>query len=177
MNETLERILAEDYVGDLTTLSIDDVRDRRAECKRVETGLSYVRRLVQGRLDVAAAEQARRADGGDGDDLEDLIARLPALLAGRTRGEGFGRLPETIDPGEVDEELQSELDDIITSSRLAAPGQLSDDELATAVRQLTDFERRVSRLRRQLFDRIDAFEAELTRRYRTGEATVDGLLR
>jgi hypothetical protein len=34
----------------------------------------------------------------------------------------------------------------------------------------------VSDLRRNLFDRIDAIEAELTRRYRTGEASVDSLL-
>jgi len=41
---------------------------------------------------------------------------------------------------------------------------------------LAGFERTVSALRRTLFDRIDAIEAELTRRYRTGEASVDSLL-
>ena len=42
--------------------------------------------------------------------------------------------------------------------------------------QLQAYERRVSDLRRALFDRIDAIENELTRRYRTGEASVDTLL-
>ena len=34
----------------------------------------------------------------------------------------------------------------------------------------------MSERRHAYFDRIDALQAELTRRYRTGEATVDGLL-
>ena len=42
--------------------------------------------------------------------------------------------------------------------------------------QLTSFERRVSDDRRARFDRLDALSAELVRRYREGEATVDGLL-
>ena len=35
---------------------------------------------------------------------------------------------------------------------------------------------RVSTLRRAMFDRIDTLQAELTRRYREGETTVDDLL-
>ena len=42
--------------------------------------------------------------------------------------------------------------------------------------QLTAFEQRVSGHRRELFERIDALQAEITRRYKTGEASVDSLL-
>src|SRR5438045_1013929 len=38
------------------------------------------------------------------------------------------------------------------------------------------FAREVSSTRRQLFDRIDALQGEITRRYRTGEASVESLL-
>ena len=42
--------------------------------------------------------------------------------------------------------------------------------------QLAAFEQRVSGHRRDLFERIDALQAEITRRYKTGEASVDSLL-
>ena len=176
MSDTLDQILADDYLGDLSVLDITDVRDRRAACKEIETGLSYLRRLVQGRLDVVAAEQAQREEGGDPEDLEALIARLPELLAGSTRTPGTGRLPESIGTGTVDADLADELDEIISHGHLTETGKLSDEELTAARDELLAFEQKVSGLRRELFDRIDALEAELTRRYRTGEATVDSLL-
>ena len=176
MSDSLDQILADDYLGDLSALDIAEVRDRRAACKEIETGLSYLRRLVQGRLDVVAAEHAQREEGGDPEDLEALIARLPELLAGSTRTPGTGRLPESIGTGTVDADLADELDEIISHGHLTETGKLSDDELTAARDELLAFEQKVSGLRRELFDRIDALEAELTRRYRTGEATVDSLL-
>jgi hypothetical protein len=176
VSETIDHILAEGYLDDIETLDITEVRERRAECKDVETGLSYLRRMVQGRLDVVAAEQARREAGDSGDDLEDLIARLPALLAGSTRAPGLGRLPESLGTGALDTALNDELDEIISHGHLSDPSSITDDELAAAREELVVFEAKVSRLRQSLFDRIDALEAELTRRYRTGEASVDSLL-
>ncbi len=176
MTETLESILADDYLGEVAALPMGDIRSRRAACKEIETGLSYLRRLVQGRLDVVAAEQGRRSAGGTGDDLEGLIARLPELLAGSTRSDGAGRLPSSMGTGIVDGRLSDELDSIITESHLGAPGELSDQQLDAVREALVDFEHKVSGLRRSLFDRIDALEGELTRRYKTGEASVDSLL-
>ncbi len=177
MSAHLEAILADDYLGDVTSVTLETLREQRAECTSVETGLSYLRRLVQGRLDVVQAEQTRRAEGGRPDDLEDLIARLPSLLAESTRAPGLGRLPHDFGTGEADADLQAELDAIVSGSHLAEPDLLADADLAAAAEQLRGFERKVSDLRRALFDRIDAIEAELTRRYRTGEASIDTLLR
>lgn len=179
MSDTLDKILSDDYLGDVGALDISEIRSRRAHCKDIETGLSYLRRLVQGRLDVVTAEHDRRqanGAGGTDHDLEDLIARLPALLAGSTRSPGTGRLPQSLGTGTVDTELGDELDEIISHSRLSDPSGLSDDELVTVRDELATFEQRVSQYRRRLFDRIDTLESELTRRYRTGEATVDSLL-
>jgi hypothetical protein len=176
VRDTLRSITADDYLGDLTALDMAELRARRSVCREVETGLSFLRRQAQGRLDIVAAERARREEGGTGDDLEDLIARLPELLERSTRSPGVGRLPSEFGTGQVDDDLADELDDIVTSGHLSEPGQLSDDELAAVADALEAYERRVSDLRRALFDRIDAIEAELTRRYRTGEASVDSLL-
>lgn len=154
---------------------IDDVRARRAELQSVETGLSYLRRVVQGRVDIVAAELARRRDGGDPADLGSLIDDLPAILAEHLRAPGVGRLPSGVEEGDVDPELAARVDDAsVATDRLAA---LDDDELAALGERLAGIEREVSERRRELFAAIDVLQAELTRRYRTGEADVESLLR
>jgi hypothetical protein len=53
---------------------------------------------------------------------------------------------------------------------------LLPSELQNLDEQLTAFERQVSDDRRERYERLDALSAELVRRYREGEASVDGLL-
>src|SRR4051812_27745014 len=148
----------------------------RAECQEIETGLSYLRRLVQGRLDIVGAEQQRRREGADPGDLSELISQLPEILADRTRAPGFGRLPQILAPGEIDPELQGRLDSVVGHHDLETLPTLSDDALAHVQDELEGLEREVSDRRRLVFDRIDALQAEVTRRYRTGEASVESLL-
>jgi len=54
--------------------------------------------------------------------------------------------------------------------------QLDDQELDVLSSQLEEFEHARSHERRELFTCLDALSAELVRRYRDGEASVDGLL-
>jgi hypothetical protein len=172
----LDRLLDDAYLGDLARRSLDEVRAMRAECQEVETGLSYLRRLVQGRLDIVGLELSRRADGGDPGDLTDLIAKLPETLADRTRAPGTGRLPQLLAPGEVDPALEAELDGIVAHGELRDLGHVPDAELADLASKLAALEVRVSSQRRALFERIDALQAEITRRYKSGEASVESLL-
>jgi hypothetical protein len=53
---------------------------------------------------------------------------------------------------------------------------LDDAGLQALESGLKAFETNQSDIRRQLFDRIDALTAELVRRYRDGDASVDTLL-
>jgi hypothetical protein len=176
MASDLGELLDPGYLGDLPTRSMDEVRSMRAECQEVETGLSMLRRLVQGRLDIVGLELQRRAEGGDPGDLPDLIARLPEVLSDRTHAPGVGRLPQFMAPGELPEELEAELDGIVGAGHLADLPSVDDDALRTMAHELADFEQRVSGHRHELFERIDALQAEITRRYKTGEASVDSLL-
>jgi Rad3-related DNA helicase len=73
-------------------------------------------------------------------------------------------------------ELSHELDAICTEQGYSRLEELDADELATLATALGDYERRVSTDRRATFERLDALSAELVRRYRDGEASVDGLL-
>jgi hypothetical protein len=171
MNAT-DRLLDPDLLDGLATRPIDEVRTLRAECVEVETGLSYLRRMVQGPLDIVHREQARRTSGTESD-LATLVDELPDLLAEHTRNAGVGRLSQTLEPTELDPQLEAELDALVGGGRAATVTDMTDAGVAGV---LTAFERKVSEQRHAFFERIDALQAELTRRYRTGEASVESLL-
>jgi hypothetical protein len=132
--------------------------------------------MVQGRLDIVGVELTRRAEGGDPADLPDLIARLPEVLSARTRSPGVGRLPQMMAPGDLPAELEAELEAIVGAGHLADLPSVDDDHLRSMADALGALEVKVSGFRHDLFGRIDALQAEITRRYKTGEATVDSLL-
>jgi hypothetical protein len=176
-DDALARVLDDAYVGDVSGLEMAELRAKRAECQDLEVTLSYRRRMAQGRLDLVGVEQRRRAQGGQrpvGD--EALVAELTAALSGRGRPAGNGRLPQLMVPDAEGIEL-ADLDAIAGSATLGHLGDLDDAEIAELVVSLGRFEADVSAQRRALHDRIDSLQAEITRRYRTGEATVDALLR
>ena len=162
-------------MDDLTALSMDELRAKRAESQAVEVGLSYLRRLAQGRLDIVAAEQRRRAEGGAPVDHEHLVESLSDILGEHLIAPGNGRLSQLLGPdlGEVD---TAPLDAIAGPSRLAALPDLTDAEVAELLEQLAAYEHDVSARRRALFEQIDALQAEITRRYKSGEASVESLL-
>lgn len=176
MDTELDRILADDYLADLAARPFDELRALRSECQTVETQLSYLRRMVQGRHDIVAGEIDRRGHGGDRYDVADLVDRLPSILADRIHAPGPGRLPAPMEPGELSGVLADELAEITSRVPIESPGDADDEALAGAEVDLRELERKVSDLRRQLFDRIDALQEEITHRYRDGDASVEDLL-
>lgn len=160
LTEELDRVLSEGYLAELSTLETSDLKARRADCQLVESKLSYLRRLVQGRLDIVRAEADRRASGSPPGDLSALLDKLPEILADRLHSPGPGRMPTNLVPPD-DDDLTTELDAITGGSMLADLPDLSDDELSDLVDRLTEFERNVSSQRRSVFDVIDALDAEL----------------
>jgi hypothetical protein len=177
MTSELERILGGSYLAGIESAPIESVRAKRAECQGVETGLSYLRRLAQGRLDVMAAELRRRGEGAAASDLAQLVSDLPETLSDHTRNPGAGRLSPTLDPGDADPDLTAELDEAVSGSDIDSLPTLDDGAIAAALARVEDVEHRISATRRDVLDRVDALQAELTRRYRTGEASVESLLR
>ena len=163
---------------DLENRPIADVRAQRAACIEVETGLSYLRRLIQGSLDIVGQAIEQRGEGGEAIDVGDLVSQLPAILGDALRPTTSpGRLVESLEPTRFDTELGAEYEQLVAGGRVAQAADLGDDELALLLDQLRELERRVSSLRHDYHLRIDALQGELTRRYRTGEASVDTLLR
>ena len=170
----VDRLLAPDYLGDVGARPIEEIRAMRDECQTAEASLSYVRRIVQARHDIVAAELGRRASGGEPADLSALVDKLPEILGQHVVGPGLGRL-STVAPPE-DEELVREVDAVVDSARLAGLSEAADEEVRALGDQLGELEADVSGRRRALHERIDTLQAELVRRYKSGEATVESLL-
>jgi hypothetical protein len=120
-------------------------------------------------------ELDRRAAGSRGD-VGQLVDDLPGVLTEAGRG-GGGRLPRTLEPTEIDAELAGELDRLTQGgARVAALPSEDDEALVALANELDALERAVSQRRRRLHRTIDVLNGELARRYRTGDATVEGTL-
>ncbi|HNJ96545.1 MAG TPA: hypothetical protein PLV13_00345 [Ilumatobacteraceae bacterium] len=157
---------------DLRDLPLADLRGQRAALQHEDDAVSFVRRVAQARLDLVRAEQRRRtASGNNGDDIS---GELPAILGAHLTG-GAPRPPRPADDFS-DHPLARALDELCAEWGNADLGAMSDQELREFAEQLHDYEQQRSIERRDLFTRIDAFSAELVRRYRDGEADFAGLL-
>jgi hypothetical protein len=167
----IDRVLAEDFLSGLQEAPLADVRALRADAEQEEADLSYVRRLVQGRIDIVKAELARRTGGGSGSVIDNLA---DVLSEDRGSAHGMGR-HVTVEPSRVDahqryvESLVADVDHTDTTAR-------TDAELNEVLEVLTTEERTVSAKRRKVQEVMDALSAEVTRRYRDGEADVSALL-
>lgn len=176
MDAELKRILDDGYLTGIADLPVAELRSLRAECQTVETQLSYLRRLVQGQHDIVTGEVDRRGSGGDPSDVADLVERLPEILADRIHAPGPGHMPVGMEPVEPTGRLVDRLQEIAARVPLESISSVSDDEFDVAAHQLSELEQEVSSLRRAMFDRIDALQAEITNRYRDGQVKVDDIL-
>jgi hypothetical protein len=166
------------YLADLEDLSLTDLRAKRQECAELETDLSYLRRLAQARLDLIVAESERRHLGLSEPAPEALVEQLPQILSEHLHAAGLGRLPTFFAPAEGTQlSLAARVEQVLPPDKLESLGTLSSTELNDLLTSLSDLERDVSAERRTLHDIQDRLQEELVRRYRSGEASVDTLLR
>jgi hypothetical protein len=165
----LDRVLAADV--DLSGLGTPQLRERRGEAIAEEVDLSYLRRLLHGRIDIIAAELKARADG----DESPLIGRLIEILGERSspRPASARHLPIGA-PGIG--EYRLEMEAALAEVDLPDLGSCPTARLNEVADRLSRHEQEISALRRAVQHVVDAYAAELARRYREGEATVDELL-
>ncbi|MFD7922452.1 ABC transporter substrate-binding protein [Streptomyces sp. NPDC059740] len=155
---------------DLATLGLPHLRGLRRLSQQEEADLSYLRRLLQGRIDILRAELTRRSA-----DVAPLLDRLPEILRDLpSRHRSSARhvtlgTPHSTAYGRLAEEM---LDEVQLSDLTAR----SDEELRAAMARLVRYEQQVSLRRQDLQRTADDCGAEMARRYREGEAQVDDLL-
>lgn len=151
-------------------LRLPELRTRRRDAQRDEADLSYVRRLVQGRIDILRAELARRVDPESPvvDRLSEILADTPSVHRSSVRH-------VTLTTPRSDEYRQLAAD-TLAEVELSDLDARTDEELLTAMGRLVRYEQQVSRRRHRLQRTVDDCSAEIARRYRDGEAQVEDLL-
>jgi hypothetical protein len=194
--EDIDRLLEPELTGDLDSVALSELRSRRDACQRAEVALSYVRRVLQGELDIVAAELEARGRGVRGDTGR-LIEDLPTILAGpgpstpaplhahelRLTMAGVAE-GWTEQSGLALEELVVEV--LTAETKGAAAGRallpganlgaFADEELRDFAESLLAAETRVSARRRVLHDQIDHLQTAIVGRYKVGAADPDSLL-
>lgn len=173
-------VLPEDRaVHDLFVLGLTELREVRRDAQRDETDLSYVRRLLQGRIDILRAELARRlpretpslvapAQVSVVERLGEILRDTPARHRSSARHVTLGT-PQS-------EEYRRLAAEMLAEVELSDLDARTDGELNTAMGRLVRYEQQVSRRRQRLQRTADECGAEIARRYRDGEAQVDDLL-
>jgi hypothetical protein len=164
---TLDEVLAESFTADLADQTDTRLTEMAEQARALETEVSYLRRLAQGRIDILVAEQDRRAQGGS---IGDLIAALPQILAGNEvrPPATTARVPAQLAP-EGNLKWHDGLEALVADDTLANLPVLSDTDLAAALGRLRDFEGELSGTRRKLHGVIDAIELELANRQQAAQ--------
>jgi hypothetical protein len=171
-NRRIDKVLAEDYLAGLAELPMTDVRSLRDEAGQEETDLSYLRRLLQGRIDIVGAELAHR--GGATGHL--LVEELPQILGETNRmpARGLGRF-QAVEPSNAGSTRR--LEEQIAGIDVTGVGDRNEDSLRALLDELQETETRISERRRAVQEVFDAASAEIIGRYREGRADVGELLR
>ncbi len=182
---SIEELTSPTFLEGLADFSLEEIRSRRGECQATEESLSLRRRIIQGRLDIVQSDLCTRTGdvaAGRPHRAANLVEELPEILLEHgDRHLGPGRLT-SLDPdgerlGEGFEEFIAELDGVADGKTLSGLSEMDEASVRSIADELDRREREVSRQRHQLHHNIDRLQEEIVRRYKTGEASVDGLLR
>src|ERR1019366_9452816 len=169
----MDRVLSGGSLDGLASLPLSEVRELRDQAEQEEADLSYLRRMLQGRVDIINAELARRS--GDAGDGASIIDQLPRILADeRSPARGLGR-HTVIGPSRVDEPRRL-VERLVGDSDLSALAGRTAEQLQEVLERFADHERQISEQRHAAQIVMDAAAHEITRRYREGEADVSALL-
>jgi len=156
--------------ADLHELRLPEVRTLLRRAQQEEGDLSYVRRLLQGRIDILRAELTRRSDPGS-----PLLELLPEILAdGPSQHRSSARHVTLGTP--QSEEYRSLAEDMLAEVELSDLTARTDEELHDAMGRLVRYEQQVSQRRQVIQRTADGCSTEIARRYREGEAQVEDLL-
>ncbi|NDA97005.1 MAG: hypothetical protein EBY08_03860, partial [Actinobacteria bacterium] len=159
-------------LGDPNAMTTAELRSARANLQMQEDVISFVRRMAQGRCDLARDEQRRRVDGtpASGMSVVDI-----ANVFGQEHGGGSSRPPRETNIS-ADHELVVELERLCERVGFGELRTLDDDALELAIAEIEKFELARSAERKSLFAKIDALTTELVKRYKDGGANVETLL-
>lgn len=170
--DELDRMLAEPPV-DIAGLSTNELRTQRTRYQRAESGVSYVRRILQGQIDIVTAELESRSDRA-AESGDAVVSRVGSALSQHGRGPGLARPPQDLQPPEFVSDLMGRLN--VDGDEVSEVTDLSDDDLRAMATRLQAAESTTTGTRRRLHEIIDGLHAETIARYQQGQTSVDELL-
>lgn len=159
----IDHVLDPDFVAGLTDLPLTDLRDRRREAMQEDADLSYLRRMLQGRIDILLARTELAGYGPD-----DLAERLSRILASPPRAKRSSR-SMLYEPTRLAERRRY-VERLISDIGLSDVEQMTGAGVDAALDRLRAEERSVSEVRSSVHEVIDVLTVELSSRYRSGEA-------
>jgi hypothetical protein len=160
---SIDRIADPAYLAGLEDRSADAVREMKAECEKEEAVLSYERRLLHARLDIMRDELQRRGAGGE---APDIVERLTRVLTDERRP-SRGAFPKDV-PIEPIDRPRRRVEKLISDDTLARLPDLAEGEIGDLIGAIESVEGELSADRRKVQDVLDAINAEIVRRYRSG---------
>ena len=164
-----------EFIAEIDSVSLDELRKRRGLCEELDAELSYYRRLLHGRMDLLSFELRRRS----GEETRTLIEALPDILAdGSGESSPHFVVPKSlpVEPPDIPMEGRRSIDRVLADDFLTHLPDIDDEELREIQEVLTDTERRVSDQRRAVYEALETLTGEVARRYREGLASVSELL-
>jgi hypothetical protein len=171
-----EAIAEPDYIENLSGRSLEDLRHLRDECREVENEISFERRLCHARIDILRAELERRSGQQD----EDLLSRLPEILGSAELPADESPLPSRAPDLSIPRNAdipRRRIEEIAGEQTMTRLNQLQSDEVKEIMSSLAEHERNLSGRRRKLHEVMDVIQAEIVRRYTSGEADPSAALK
>lgn len=165
----IDRITRPEFVEGIDDLDLQQLRDRRDECREELEHLSMLRRYVQSRAEILKGELSRRHGNGEGSLLDHLAEILSVEDHPSSSRGGAMRLHVP------DDEMllaRRRVEKLVADSGVTDPASLSDAEIESAVTELKTEERAVSADRAEVIRALDALQDELKRRYKDDPASV-----
>lgn len=160
MARRLDEVLDPAYVENIGNLDIDEIRNRRRIAELEETDLSYLRRLVQGRIDIVRAELSRRSPSRQD---RDIISHLADILAADEELGSPLRFVTRSEPSRVGNRRR-QAEALVSDPRFSEIESRNSAELEEFLALLGHHERLISDQRRAVQDVIDLCIGELARR-------------
>ncbi|HYI46284.1 MAG TPA: hypothetical protein VE174_12575 [Actinomycetota bacterium] len=161
------------YLEGLTERSVEDLKSMRDDCVALENEVSYERRMCHARMDLLSAELDHRAGKA-----EDVISRLPEILAAESREENSpmpNRAPDLSVPENAGGPRRR-IDEVSGGRTLAELLVMEPEEIKKLIDSLADYEKKLSEQRTKLHEVLDQIQAELVSRYTKGEASSDAIM-
>lgn len=170
----LDRVLTPSFTEGLADLTNDELHQRREDARLEEREVSYIRRLLQGRLDLLRAELERRRTGappGGPRADADLVDDLSSAMAEHPPGVMSRHLVDVEPPDQAQRRRAAEV--AVADVRLSDPSAMDDEELEQVVAHLDALERRASATRRAVITVLDTLGSEVQRRVVEGRFPPD----